>query len=135
LSLWRNNRKGLKWEDQDGNILVGAVDNILQKEGRLIVLDYKTRGYPTKEDTHLHYQHQLNVYAFLLQKNGYQIEDYGFLLFYVPSKVLETGEILFDTELVKMAVNPKDAEKLFKEAIGCLNGDCPQTRCVWCERV
>lgn len=88
-----------------------------------------------KKDTYLHYEHQLDVYAFLLQKNGYQIEDYGFLLFYVPSKVLETGEVIFDTELVKMKTDTQRAESLFKEALECLKNNCPEKRCEWCERV
>src|SRR3989338_6253605 len=46
LNEWRNARKGLSWADSNGNILRGAVDDLLQKGGRLIVLDYKTRGFP-----------------------------------------------------------------------------------------
>jgi hypothetical protein len=135
LVVWRNNLKGIRWEDGEGNTLFGAVDNILRKGDKLIVLDYKTRGYPTKEDTALHYQNQLDTYAFLLQKNGYQTEEYGFLLFYVPSKVLETGEVIFETELIEVKTNPHAAEKLFKEAIECLKGECPKGTCEWCQKV
>lgn len=92
MKAWRNNLKGIRWEDKDGNILFGAVDNILQKGKKLIVLDYKTRGYALKEDTADHYQNQLDLYNFLLKKNGYETEDYAFLLFYVPKEVLETGK-------------------------------------------
>jgi len=99
LDVWRNNFKGIVWED-GGNVLRGAIDNILVKDGKLIVLDYKTRGYPLKEDTAGHYQLQLDVYNFLLRKNGYESEDYGFLLFYVPREVTETGEFLFDNNRV-----------------------------------
>ncbi|MCX6750872.1 MAG: PD-(D/E)XK nuclease family protein, partial [Candidatus Pacearchaeota archaeon] len=70
LKIWRNNLKGISWTDKNGNILHGAVDNLLQKGEKLIVLDYKTRGYPVKEDTAEHYQNQLDIYNFLLRKNG-----------------------------------------------------------------
>ena len=95
LKVWRNNRKGIQWTDEEGNLLRGAVDNILQKGSKLVVLDYKTRGYPLKEDTAAHYQNQMDIYTFLLQKNGYETEDYAYLLFYHPSSVNEDGSVVF----------------------------------------
>ncbi len=135
MKIWRSNFKGIRWEDTKGNILFGAVDNILVKGKKLIVLDYKTRGFALKEDTAEHYQNQLDLYNFLLKKNGYEIEDYAFLLFYIPKEVLEGGEVLFDTNLVKMKINMKNAEKLFTKALKLLNKDCPKKTCEWCERV
>ena len=134
LDVWQNNRKGISWTDAQGNILRGAVDNILKKQGKLIVLDYKTRGYDLKEDTHEHYQLQLDFYNFLLRKNGYQTEDYAFLLFYVPKEVAETGEVIFDTTLKKMKTSVENAEKEFERAISLLNNECPETGCEWCQR-
>lgn len=133
LKDWRNNLRGIRWEDKEGNILFGAVDNILVKGKKLIVLDYKTRGYALKEDTADHYQNQLDLYNFLLKKNGYKTENYSFLLFYVPNVVTETGEVIFDTHLVKRKVNVKNAERIFESAIKLLNGDCPPKCCEWCE--
>jgi len=133
LKVWQNNFKGIQFEDKDGNILKGAVDNILVKGKKLIVMDYKTRGYPLKEDTAERSQNQLDTYNFLLRQNNYETEDYGFLLFYVPKEVTKTGEVIFDTELVKMPTNPKSAEKIFKSAIKLLNSDCPKENCKWCE--
>lgn len=133
LKIWRSNLKGIQWADKEGNILRGAVDNLLVKGKKIIVLDYKTRGYALKEDTHERYQHQLDIYNFLLRKNGYQTEDFAFLLFYFPSEVVETGEVIFNTELKKMKINIKEAEKLFDSAIKLLNGDCPAKCCDWCE--
>ena len=46
LKVWRNNLNGIQWIDENGTIFRGAVDNILQKDDKLIILDYKTRGYP-----------------------------------------------------------------------------------------
>ncbi len=133
LKVWRNNFKGVSWIDKKGNELHGAVDNILVKGKKLIVLDYKTRGFPLKEDTAEHYRLQQNTYNFLLRKNGYETEDYFFLLFYIPNEVMATGEVLFDTELVKMQVNIEMAEKVWKKAIKLLNGDCPSKFCEWCD--
>ena len=134
LEAWRNYRQGIKWEDEHGNIFMGAVDNILKKGDKLIVLDYKTRGYALKDDTAEHYRLQQNVYNFLLRKNGYETEDYFFLLFYVPNKVTKTGEVIFDTTLVKMDVDVKMAEKTWKKTLKLLDGDCPSKYCGGCER-
>jgi len=133
LTIWRNNFKGIQFKDSDDNILKGAVDNILVKGKKLIVMDYKTRGYPIKEDTAQRSQNQLDTYNYLLMKNGYETEDYGFLLFYMPKEVTKTGEVIFDTQLVKMKTNPASAEKIWKSALKLLNGDCPEKSCGWCE--
>lgn len=134
LKVWQNNRKGILFTDENGNILSGAMDNLLQKGNKLIVLDYKTRGYGLKEDTHEHYQLQMDVYNFLLRKNGYETEDYAFLLFYVPREVTETGEVIFDTTLKKIPINVKNAENIWKKALIILNSECPEKGCEWCER-
>ncbi len=133
LKKWRNNRKGIVWQDEKGNLLKGAIDNILVKDGKLIVLDYKTRGFPLKDNTHEHSQDQLDIYNFLLRKNGYQTEDFAFLLFYIPKEVTETGEVIFDTVLKKMKINIQNAEKIWERAIKLLNSECPQKGCEWCE--
>lgn len=142
LEEWRNSRRGLWIEDKDGNILHGGIDNLLTRKGKLIVLDYKTRGYPLKDDTAERSRLQLDVYNFLLRKLGYETEDFSFLLFYFPKEVLETGEVIFDTQLVKMKVDVENAEKIWKKAIKLLNEKCPkihtedsEEKCPWCELI
>ena len=137
LKAWRSNFKGIKTEDKEGNILRGAVDNILEKQDRLIVLDYKTRGFPLKEDTHKHYQNQLDIYNFLLRKNNYKTEDYAYLLFYHPKEVTKEGKVIFNTDLVKMEINIKNAENLWKKALKCLKDKMPKPskECGFCKWV
>ncbi len=134
LKTWQNNLRGISWEDKEGNILHGAVDNILVHGKKLIVLDYKTRGYDLKEDTHEHYQNQLDFYNFLLRKNGFNTEDFAFLLFYIPKEVMPTGEVIFDTTLKKMVISVTNAEEIFERALKLLKGECPERGCQWCER-
>jgi len=131
MKIWQSNFKGISWEE-GGNILRGAVDNILVRDGKLIVLDYKTRGFPLKEDTAEHYRNQMNMYNFLLRKNGYETEDFGFLLFYVPSRVLENGDFVFDVEVVKMDVDVSKAEEVWRGALALLGSACPSETCEWC---
>ena len=134
LKEWRSNFKGIRYTDSRGNTLRGAVDNLLVKGKKLIVLDYKTRGFPLKEDTAAHYQDQMNCYNFLLRKNNHKTEDYTYLIFYYPSHITEKGNVCFHTELVKMPTNPDDAEKLFNDALGCLDGEEPKAKedCEYC---
>ncbi len=135
LHIWRNNRLGISWTDEGGNLLRGAIDDLLKDGEKLIVLDYKTRGYSPKEETAGYYQNQLDIYNFLLRKNGYQTEDYAFILFYFPKEVASTGEFIFDTELVKLEVSVENAESLWKKALELLDGECPECKCDWCERI
>lgn len=135
LKVWRSNFKGIRWQDKEGNTLFGAIDNILVKGKKLVILDYKTRGFALKEDTADHYQNQLDIYNFLLRKNGYETESYGYLLFYVPKEVTEDGQIIFDTHLVKRDIDVKNAEKIWDNAISMLNKECPEEGCEWCKLV
>ena len=138
LKVWRNNLKGIQWNDENGNLFKGAIDNLLVKAKKLIVLDYKTRGFPLKEDTHEHYQDQVDIYNFLLRKNNYETENYAYLLFYHPDKVNAEGEILFHTDLIKMSISIGNAEKIIKNALKTLEGNMPNCAeecefCKWAE--
>lgn len=134
LKIWRSNFKGIQWTDKKGNIFRGAVDNLLVKGKKLIVLDYKTRGYPLKEDTPAHYQDQMDIYNFLLRKNGYETEDYTYLIFYHPHEIIENGHVCFNTDLIKIKANIENAEKIFKTAIDVLDGEIPKPseECQFC---
>ncbi len=135
LKVWRSNLKGIQWKDKKGNVLRGAIDLLLKKGNKLIVADFKTRGFPLKEDSHEHYIDQLNIYNFLFRKNGYETEEYSYLLFYHPKEVLESGDVAFNNDLIKIAVDVKSAEKLFKDAIKCLKGKMPKAgeECEFCK--
>ncbi|MBU0460216.1 MAG: PD-(D/E)XK nuclease family protein [Nanoarchaeota archaeon] len=135
LKVWRSNFKGIQWTDKKGNLFRGAVDNILVKGKKLVVLDYKTRGYPLKEDTHTHYLDQMDIYNFLLRKNGYETEEYTYLIFYHPHKVEENGHVCFNTDIIKIKVNIKNAENIFKKALKVLEGDLPEASegCGFCK--
>src|SRR3989338_8964809 len=137
LKEWRSNFKGIQTKDKEGNILRGAVDNILTKGDKLIVLDYKTRGFPLKEDTAEHYQDQLDIYNFLLRKNSYKTEDYSYLLFYHPNKVTKEGNVIFNTDLVKMEINISNAQAIFNRALEVLEGEMPKLNkdCGFCSWV
>lgn len=137
LEVWRNNFKGIQWTDKEGNLFRGAVDNLLKKGKKLIVLDYKTRGYPLKDNTHEHYQDQMDIYNLLLRKNSHETEEYSYLLFYHPKKVLENGDVQFQADLIKVKVDIENAEDIFKRALSVLNNKipAPSKECKFCKWV
>ncbi len=135
LEKWRDYRKGLRWKDDQGNTLRGAIDNILRLGEKLVVLDYKTRGFPLEENSHEYYLDQLCFYNFLLQKNGFQTEDFAFLLFYYPDTVRENGDVVFHSRLVKVKTDALHAEKIFKKALDTLDAPIPVEKCDWCKNI
>jgi len=133
LSKWQNNFSGITYTDPLGNILMGAVDYILIKNKKLIVLDFKTRGFDLKVNTIEYYRTQLDIYNYLLRKNDYETEDYAYLLFYVTNKITEKGEVLFNKVLKKVEINVDNAEKVWKNALLIINGVCPAEKCEYCK--
>ncbi len=135
LKEWRNQRKGMLWTVENENSLTGSVDEILQTtKGNLVVLDYKTRGFPLKEPP-IYYKLQLDLYNLMLRKNGYKTEDYSLLLFFYPEAFKEDGNVKFNNTIVKFPVDVENAEKTFRDALQLLEGKKPRAskECKFCE--
>ena len=138
LTVWRESnfgRGGLKAEFPEYNILLqGAIDELLiTPHGKYIPFDFKTRGYPTKEDTHEHYRSQLNLYALLFEKNKMPPAGIGYLLFFWPISYKEGGGE-FQTKLIKLDINAKDGLEVLKKVHQIVTGPIPKahTTCEYC---
>lgn len=134
LKEWRNQRRGLIWTFEDGNSLCGSLDEVLQtSDGKLIVMDNKTRGFPLKA-TPDYYKLQLDIYNLLLRKRGFETGDYSVLLFYYPKEFNQDGSVKFDNTIVKFPVDVENAEKTFRDAINLLNNKKPRAskECKFC---
>jgi len=134
IKEWRDNFKGLTSYDKENNLLRGAVDEILVKDNKLIVLDFKTRGFAPKEETNELYRTQLELYTILLQKQGYVTEDYAYLLYLIPQNITETGKIEFYTILEKVKLDLEYAKKVYTKAVEMLEYDEPplNPKCKFC---
>ena len=136
LSKWRNWRTGLEYKDEGLNaVLLGALDDCLNKDGLYLPLDYKTRGSAPREgDSEKYYGNQLDCYALLLQESGYAVGEYGYLIYYYPKEVKENGTVIFDIEPVKLIIDPKRAKKTLKDAVKLLNSPIPprHSECEYC---
>lgn len=135
LNVWRNNRRGIQHVDESGAILMGALDDLfVTEDGFHVPVDFKTRGFPLKDDTSSYYQHQMDAYCFLLEKNGVKTADFAYLIFYYPVETNGNGKFSFKCDIVKLETNKKDAESHFKSAIETLQGPEPEPNqdCPWC---
>ncbi|MBI4441131.1 PD-(D/E)XK nuclease family protein [Candidatus Woesearchaeota archaeon] len=135
LSEWRNSFKGIRWKDSEGNLVRGAIDDLLVHEGKLTIIDYKTRGFPIKEDAASRYQHQMDIYNFLFRKNGFATEDYALLVFYYPKEMTAQG-VVFTTEFVRLETSVTNAESFLSSALETLHEPIPPpsedcTFCSW----
>jgi len=135
LNEWRDNKRGLRWIDENGDILMGAIDDCLVDGENFIIIDFKTYGGSEIADEKIeYYQNQLNVYALLLEKNGFKHPGFAYLIFFLPQEVREHGVVKFDIIVKKVSVHPGDALKVFKNAIRVLRGKRPQkhSECEYC---
>lgn len=138
LNGWREfnfGRGGLKAAIPEYDMaLSGAIDDlVIAPDGRFAPFDFKTRGYPTKEDTHEHYRHQLDLYALLFEKNNMPPADYGYLLFFWPQSY-SFGMANFKTDLVKMDVSPSRGMSVLKKVHDIVTGPVPKAHsaCEYC---
>jgi hypothetical protein len=143
LNQWRSNLAGIRYYDETLDAtLFGAVDDILEFEGgKLAPLDYKSTGsnVPTVYDR---FQLQMDIYTFLLEKNGFPTPRKGYLAFYIVNKGDGFVDRLpFKKELHEIETDPSDIPKLFKDAVETLRKNAPPPAsqdckfCQWLRRV
>ena len=127
LNQWRSNFQGIRYYDSELDAtLFGAVDDILEfPDNKLAPLDYKSTGsrVPTVYDR---FQLQMDVYTFLLEKNGYSTSRKGYLAFYIVDR--ENGfndRLPFRKEIHEIDVDTSYVHNLFKEAVETLKGEIP----------
>lgn len=101
LDVWRENFKGLEFHHKPTNfVITGALDDIwVNPKGELIVVDYKAtaKDAPVSIDAEWQegYKRQLEVYQWLLMKNGFKVSPTGYFV-YVNGK---TDRMAFDKKL------------------------------------
>ena len=135
LDQWRNNLKGIRYYDASLDAtLFGAVDDILEfSDGKLAPMDYKSTGSKVA-NVYDRFQLQMDIYTFLLEKNGYQTARKGILAFYVVDK--ENGfvdRLPFKKEIHIIDTDPSYVQDLFAEAVNFLRKDPPTSHSPDCQ--
>lgn len=122
-------------------LLTGIPDEwVIEKDKKLSVLDYKTRGFPSKKEVYPSYQSQLDVYAFMAQElEGYPpVSGRGYLLSFVPE--VRNLTLNWQIDLVELEARPKAGLEFIRRANKILRGPFPPPSpncktCNWLEKV
>ncbi len=136
LPVWRENFKGIQYFDEDLNaMLYGAVDDVLQfNDGSLAVVDYKSSG-SREIKIYDDYQKQMEVYTWLLGRNGFQTQGEAYFVFYQVDK---TGGgfqnvLPFIEQLKSVRVNTSWVGDVFEQAVAVARRDTPPELSTPCE--
>jgi len=127
LNQWRSNFAGLRYFDSELEAtLFGAVDDVLEfEDGKLAPMDYKSTGSAVAT-IYDRFQLQMDIYTYLLEKNGFLTPKKGYLAFYIVDKGNGFGDRLpFRKELHEIDTNPSDVPEIFKEAVALLRREMP----------
>ena len=120
--------------------LVGRLDDCLQYGAMVAPLDHKSRGSrPDPGYSAQYYQLQMDVYALLLQRNGYPVSEEAYLAYYYPlltPGALDAGGAMpFGCMVEVLPVSCVRAEACYQAACTCLADDCPVVSapdCAYC---
>lgn len=107
MDEWRDAlRSGVKYVHPPTGLTVrGGVDDIwVGKDGKLIVIDYKATSKDGKiesldEEWHRGYKRQIEVYQWLLRKNGFEVSDTGYWFYANATKDRPAFDGRLDFEL------------------------------------
>lgn len=82
INTWRHNFTGVQHHHKPTDFLVyGAVDDIwVNPKGELMVVDYKATG-ANQHNVYDSYKRQMEIYQWLLRKNGFEVSAIGYFVF------------------------------------------------------
>lgn len=120
----------------------GKLDECLITDGKYVPVDFKTSSSdPREKDIFPAYQHQIDEYVYLLQKNRKETAGYGYLIFFYPDMAEEVHDgFPMITHFVKVEAHPEAVDGRIAKAIGILSGPLPASApecpfCCWFEKV
>lgn len=124
--------------------LTGRLDDCLVRDDSSYTpVDHKTSSSDPRDKTEIlsAYQHQLNFYAYLLEKNNKPTSGFGHLIYYYPlhGENLHKG-VPIHVHVQNLKTSPKQAEEEFLKAIDVLEGKMPESSsdcpfCAWHEQL
>jgi len=108
LDQWRSNPIGVQYYHEKTNLLIfGAVDDVwITPSGELIVVDYKAtskKGEVSLDaDWQIGYRRQMDVYQWLLKKNGFKVSRTGYFVYCNGKKDRRAfdGKLEFDVKIL-----------------------------------
>ena len=144
LDKWRHNFTGVQYLHEPTNLLItGAIDDLWQNsKGEYIVVDYKATAKAEEitkldKDWHKGYKRQMEIYQWLLRRNGYKVSDTGYFVYCNGKADRESfdGKLEFDVTLIPYKGDSSWVEKTILDIHKCLNdGKIPEagSDCDYC---
>lgn len=142
LNEWRENFKGVQYLDRDNNLIItGAVDDVwINSKKELMVVDYKAtsiNGEITLENEYRQsYKRQMEIYQWLLRRNGFTVSDTGYFVYANGRKDKEAfdANLEFRVEIIPYKGNDHWVQATVAAAKECLMGDLPARKedCDYC---
>ncbi len=130
IDTWRDPFVGIEYlHEPTGLVISGGVDDVwLTKQGTLIIVDYKStskEGSITKlsdSPWDQQYTRQLGVYRWLLEQNGFRVEETGYLVYANASKKLDAfdDKLIFETTLVPVTTDTAWIQPTLTKIKDCL---------------
>lgn len=144
LDNWRMNLKGIQYHHEPTNfIITGALDDIWVKpDGELIVVDYKatstTKVITLDEEYRQAYKRQMEIYQWLLRKNGFKVSNTGYFVYCNGDTEKESfsGKLEFKISLLPYEGNDSWVEGILFAVRKCLESDEfpePSDTCDFCK--
>lgn len=109
LDDWRENFVGVQYLHQPTNLMIfGAIDDLwINSKDEYIVVDYKSTSKSEEivaldKDWHEGYKRQMEVYQWLLRRNGYKVSDTGYFVYCngITDKKAFDAKLEFDITLI-----------------------------------
>ena len=137
LSAWTDNFKGIRYLVEEYNFLIfGAVDDVWQKvdDQKLVVVDYKATAKKEavtelygKGTYHDSYRNQVEIYQWLLMKNGFEVDPTAYFVYAngIRDKERFSNKIQFQLNLIAYAAKTDWIEAVIEDVYNCLQNDLP----------
>ena len=147
LDDWRNNFKGVQYHNEDLNmIFFGAIDDLWQTStGEYIVVDYKATAKKDEitaldQPWHESFKRQMDIYQWLLKKNGHKVSNTGYILYCNGNAYEEKFEARMDFRMTLLAYEGDSSwvDDITVRLYECLNSDelpGPEPYCDYCKYV
>ena len=135
IDQWRSNFTGIHYISKEKNYdFGGAIDDVWQKSnGELIVADVKATSKNNfdwaetfnKYEYPKAYKRQLEMYQWLLKKNGFKVAEEAYLLYFNAKKNEEffNNKLNFEVHLVKIICSSDWVERKVEETVNLLRSD------------
>lgn len=130
LDVWRENFQGVRYFHKSTGILVsGAIDDLwIDSKGKYIVVDYKATSkeepiIKLDQDWHIGYKRQIEVYQWLLRKNGLNVSNTSYFVYCNGRKDREAfdARLEFDVVLIPYKGSDTWVEPTINDIHKCLD--------------